>query len=614
MVSYYSPRPKRSPICLPKWIPIKTVPSALGDEGLVANWLFYYLKGGDHLHDFSPKDNHGTINGACLPADTLVKTKEGVTPISQIEKGDQVYTYSQEGLTTQQVKSKINSGKKEVYRLKTANRSIIASSNHPFLTLQFDGRERVNGYNNEKGHPYSYIENRWHLEWKPLENLKRGEGIVAYEGGFSTGEGEKTQEFMELVGVFLGDGSFFKRNRGFSDEYSISFHLYDKRLEAKYKRILEGLGFTTHRKNGTLIVYDREFGEMLERLDLGYDVYSKHIPSWVWKESLENKKSLLQGLVNADGWKQTNRTYGLELANEELLRDVRHLAIDCGYRVSNVQYREREPHEIEEGRDLPKTETWYFYFTKNSLKDNSKVRIKVDGKRRRVSTIELPLGFQIHPISSIEKIGREETYDIGVPRLHNFIANGVVVHNSWKDGRYGWGLSFDGVDDYVLIPYNSVFDTTTVSIEAWVKAKSTGGVQAVFEFLDSNVSGYQFVLEDTEQVRVGGATDGDSYFLTGTVDVVDNTWHYIVGMIEDMGDGTSTFYIYVDGSLDSSETWGNTVAPVNGSYDPVLGTNAVGIGAFMFDGRMKLVRTYERLLSASEISNHYEETRGIFGV
>jgi len=63
MVSYYSPRPKRSPICLPKQIPIKTVPSALGDEGLVANWLFYYLRGGDHLHDFSPYKNHGTLNG-----------------------------------------------------------------------------------------------------------------------------------------------------------------------------------------------------------------------------------------------------------------------------------------------------------------------------------------------------------------------------------------------------------------------------------------------------------------------------------------------------------------------------------------------------------------------
>jgi len=40
------------------------IPSALGDEGIVGNWLMYYLKGGDYLHDFSPNNNHGTISGA----------------------------------------------------------------------------------------------------------------------------------------------------------------------------------------------------------------------------------------------------------------------------------------------------------------------------------------------------------------------------------------------------------------------------------------------------------------------------------------------------------------------------------------------------------------------
>jgi len=40
------------------------VPSGLGDEGIVGNWLFHYLRGGNHLHDFSPYGNHGEINGA----------------------------------------------------------------------------------------------------------------------------------------------------------------------------------------------------------------------------------------------------------------------------------------------------------------------------------------------------------------------------------------------------------------------------------------------------------------------------------------------------------------------------------------------------------------------
>jgi len=63
-MSWYEPQPKQKPKRLPRRRPIKTVPSGIGDQSIVGNWLFYYLKGGDHLHDFSPYKNHGTIKGA----------------------------------------------------------------------------------------------------------------------------------------------------------------------------------------------------------------------------------------------------------------------------------------------------------------------------------------------------------------------------------------------------------------------------------------------------------------------------------------------------------------------------------------------------------------------
>ena len=63
-MSWYSPKPRQLPKRLPRRRPIKAIPSGIGDQGIVGNWLFYYLKGGNHLHDFSGEGNHGTINGA----------------------------------------------------------------------------------------------------------------------------------------------------------------------------------------------------------------------------------------------------------------------------------------------------------------------------------------------------------------------------------------------------------------------------------------------------------------------------------------------------------------------------------------------------------------------
>jgi len=60
-MSYLRPPPKRRPKRLPRRKPIKVIPSGIGDEGIVGNWLMYYLKGRDHLHDLSPNNNHGIL-------------------------------------------------------------------------------------------------------------------------------------------------------------------------------------------------------------------------------------------------------------------------------------------------------------------------------------------------------------------------------------------------------------------------------------------------------------------------------------------------------------------------------------------------------------------------
>ncbi len=45
-------------------------------------------------------------------------------------------------------------------------------------------------------------------------------------------------------------------------------------------------------------------------------------------------------------------------------------------------------------------------------------------------TIDYFDSIRNHRVVSIEEVGEHEVYDMEVPGLHNFAANGVFVHNS----------------------------------------------------------------------------------------------------------------------------------------------------------------------------------------
>jgi len=62
MMSHFNPAPKFGPKVHPRREPKATVPSYIGEEGLVACWLFY-SGAGDTLYDFSGEGNHGDLNG-----------------------------------------------------------------------------------------------------------------------------------------------------------------------------------------------------------------------------------------------------------------------------------------------------------------------------------------------------------------------------------------------------------------------------------------------------------------------------------------------------------------------------------------------------------------------
>lgn len=62
----------------------------------------------------------------------------------------------------------------------------------------------------------------------------------------------------------------------------------------------------------------------------------------------------------------------------------------------------------------------------------------VDG----INTLE-ELNVKIAHLKGIRKIGKEDVYNLEVPSTHNFVANGIVVHNSIDASRYALELMKD---------------------------------------------------------------------------------------------------------------------------------------------------------------------------
>src|SRR3989344_1010027 len=51
---------------------------------------------------------------------------------------------------------------------------------------------------------------------------------------------------------------------------------------------------------------------------------------------------------------------------------------------------------------------------------------------------------------------------------------GMGTSCNWTSGKYGYGINFDGINDYVEIPNSVVLNiTNNITIEAWVKRSST---------------------------------------------------------------------------------------------------------------------------------------------
>ena len=379
-----------------------------------------------------------SIFGNCLPGDTLVSMADGtVKEIKDLQVGELVLAYGPSGLNKQtRVDELIHSGVKRIYEVKTRNRTLRASGNHPVVQIvpvkDWTGRIR--------NIPV----------WQRVDSLQPGDIIAVMSShvtrelgrGFNfakeIGQDKNPEMLMRLLGFFVGDG--YKRRRP-SEGGELNLYPYDEELGKLYEKILKDLFDVRVTVIGRYEQLRVSSTGLVDKLSVwGFDGSSrtKTIPDWVMTQIAPYQMAFLQGYAEADGYVNKYNAWVFEAANEKLIKQLRMMAIHLGLQVSNIHYRQRTT-TFPNGNSGD-GETWTFQVYRFYGKSPNSY---FEGDKQL-----LPDDLQYVKVNDVKVVGEAETYDIKLSPCHSFFADGVLVHNSGGAVFTRW----DGAWHYLGIP------------------------------------------------------------------------------------------------------------------------------------------------------------------
>ncbi len=379
----------------------------------------------------------------CLSGDTLVWTaNRGQVSIKDIQCGDQVFSYDEdaERFVVAPVKSSAQTDTRLTYAVKTVRRTIRATDNHPMLILRDErkpGRQR----------------RRYARRWVTVGDIQPGDFIAVPRAipdfgsaadlpvvSGLTSPSTSSVDLMWLLGLYIGDGNLHLSTKTYRVQLAIA--ATDVELRAEVTRVVKELfGLRCIEADEyRIVVNSKALTELIVELGFSGLSLTKRVPDWVYGLPVDQRLAFLGGWVDADGYVSPDKSGSILLtcANEALIQQARELAELSGLRAGGpwafTQPYRHAPERLQTA--------WRLGISGHFERLGCRNPKRTDrfGRRDYVhsssgahgTTIRAHcndwLGFE--RVKSIEPYDVEPVYDIEVDGPHNFIAEGLVVHNS----------------------------------------------------------------------------------------------------------------------------------------------------------------------------------------
>ncbi len=385
----------------------------------------------DQMNRFNPTphiDKYETTN-PCVPADTFVLTAEGPRQVGDLTgKKTRLIVDGKPYETTE--KGFFSTGVKPTFSIKTRQGyTFKATCDHPVLRVKTKTR-----YTLEK-------------EWVPAEKLKSGDEIMLHNHrNQGEWEGLYGEEEGYLVGLLTGDGTL-KNDKAVLSSWA-------QPVAAVMDTASAATGAMPHRSDfkGWWKVEGRNEYRMstaaLKKVafSLGMKPGEKTItPTLETRTSSHFIKGFLKGFFDADGSFQGTQKKGISIrlaqSHLERLQAVQRMLARFGIASSiyenrrcersvsksngkkgTATYKTRPQHELIITRDnltLFAEKIGFCDTEKQSRLDKALSVYKRHLNRERFTAT----------VESVKPCGNEEVFDVQVPGINAFDANGIMVHN-----------------------------------------------------------------------------------------------------------------------------------------------------------------------------------------
>jgi hypothetical protein len=181
---------------------------------------------------------------------------------------------------------------------------------------------------------------------------------------------------------------------------------------------------------------------------------------------------------------------------------------------------------------------------------------------------------------------------------------GTLTNGPTYNSANSGSIVFDGTNDYVNLPANSINTNADLTLSFWVRASSFATANTILSGL--NNTGHL-------QIRFGTSiTLTHSYIVelgsfTGFTPALNTIYNITITLTK--GSPNDTCELYVNGSFVSSVTY---IKPTFTISQPVLGVNYTV--SEPFSGNMYNFMSYNRALSASEVLQNFNALRERYGL